>query len=322
MPVPNPEYNPDWEKEYELHNAERFRLQELVTAKYRANDFGDEYKKLDAAAKEHNLACNHTFVSRHKTIQDYAEWMFKAHPPQTGILKPVPVHIPDFETFKTINEVAEAWSAALNDAEQGYADSFGKKEAGQPSGMKAFSDSSVDGLFSYWREFTEQEFYPNAQFYRGVTTSALVTVDQRQEDGLHICFMYDPKHVGASVINEIENLATVIFREAKQVEAEQKKTEKPSFVKKLMKPFSLEADNKELSPQSFHFYTHVPPRGGAFGEESFAKVEMEFKGGSYHSPKWTHYDVVPEALQKARFEAMQRPQPADVPNLMRLGFYE
>jgi hypothetical protein len=65
-----------------------------------------------------------------------------------------------------------------------------------------------------------------------------------------------------------------------------------------------------LAPDRFHFYQHIPPHGLHVAEQ-FDRVDMVFREGEYREPKWVGHQVVPEAIQSARFDCALDASPLD-----------
>jgi hypothetical protein len=107
---------------------------------------------------------------------------------------------------------------------------------------------------------------------------------------LHVCFMHDYTHNGASVMNSIEGLASAVYREALLPHGDQKQIEdsqKGAF------------KNASIQPSDLHFYIHVPPSEHL--RETFIKVDMDFANGRFNNPNWDHLKEIPMIIQSARY---------------------
>lgn len=111
MPVANPYYNPDWEAIHDYHHKYRIRLEEdpgsfdCPTNKY---PFG--YYTIERDHDFHHHTCLHllTWV-QHKTVQDFAEWLFKSFSHELDLST-----VPPYEEFTSMEEVM-AFHKALRD---------------------------------------------------------------------------------------------------------------------------------------------------------------------------------------------------------------
>jgi hypothetical protein len=101
------------------------------------------------------------------------------------------------------------------------------------------------------------------------------------------------------VTNAIERLATAVYREACAIAEQQAPKTNDSCLAHT--PWSVTRGNGALAPDRFHFYQHIPPHG-LYVAEQFDRVDMVFREGEYHEPKWVAYQVIPETIQSARFD--------------------
>lgn len=106
--------------------------------------------------------------------------------------------------------------------------------------------------------------------------------------------------MGVSVTNAIERLATAVYREACAI-AEQQAPKTNGIRAWLTRLGALREGMAPLAPDRFHFYQHIPPHG-LYVAEQFDRVDMVFREGEYHEPKWVAYQVIPETIQSARFD--------------------
>lgn len=118
MPVPNPEYREDWEELHAQHDSERTRLQMEISDLMQDAESDGIYEKiteLQEKCDEHDRICKRCVDTyQHKTVQDAAEWLFNFCPPGLNAdhRGSKVIHEIDFEQFKTIDEVWEAWREA------------------------------------------------------------------------------------------------------------------------------------------------------------------------------------------------------------------
>ncbi len=125
-----------------------------------------------------------------------------------------------------------------------------------------------------------------------------MTVDQR-EDGCHVCFMHDWSGMGVSVTNAIERLATAVYREVRAI-AEQQAPRARGMRSWFRRHPAARAQPAALDPARFHFYQHIPPHGSDMWVQ-FDRVNLSFRDGEYHAPKWAGYRLIPKVIQSARF---------------------
>lgn len=294
----NPLYDPNWEQFHNEHAAERERLAEernrLIAA---GNMSSDAYRHVAAEHDRHHEACLAAFRMQHPTVQDYAAWLFGTFDVSMedhGAGIPVPQV--DLATLRTIEEVDQAWSRIHRAVSDSAHDKQNSLPAGQPAGLSAFSDAIAPGLSRYWREFQPSELYPQGSAGTGGVWT-LMTVDE-QPDGWHVCFMHDWKQVDTSVTNAIEALANAVYREACALAGQ---PTRPTLGLRAWLLHWRMAARPKIDPARFHFYQHIPPRGLSI-RESFSRIDLPFKNGRYSGPEWFFYEVVPTAIQSARFD--------------------
>lgn len=296
MPVANPTYNPDWKDVYDYHQAELEKLDQVIGEYYRTSFVGPEFAEALRARDNHQSSVNETYIMKQPTVQSYAQWLFENFPVRSSLAS-IPVQVPDIEKFTSIDEVRDARKKIKDDVDQSVAEMRYALPTGQPEGMNAFQIESKEQIFSQWRYFSEKEIYPNG-WGSGSGMSTLMTMHQ-VGDQMHVCFMHDARHPGLSVVNGIERLANVVYREALQNQAAQ--TDRTAI--SLMDDFIKAPESKQpLLPKDCYFYIHIPPRDAGFQKEAFIKVEMEFGPNGFHSSEWNHQSVIPELIQNARFE--------------------
>lgn len=125
-----------------------------------------------------------TYKRQHKTVQDYAAWLFQSFSVTMG-QHDVSVFVPqvDFETLRTIEEADAAWSHVRRIVDEAANDQRNSLPIGQPEGMAAFADASSPSLTRARQEFVPWELYPRGYAGEaGVWT--LMTIDE-QADGWH-----------------------------------------------------------------------------------------------------------------------------------------
>jgi hypothetical protein len=310
MSTLNPRYNLEWESIHDHHSAERNRLQEAK----KAVEYGTpEYIELHKQWEEHHHACMDCFKMRHPTIAGYAEWVFSNFDPsEDGI----PVQDVDFESFKTLEQVDQTWAKIHKDSEESYYQKRNALPVGQPDGLDIFDTPET---FVYRRYFSEDDLYggPTAMnnFIRaqghnidgGIHT--LIAVDQRA-DKFNICILQNDRHVGQSVMNGIERLASVVYKEA-LAQAESLKTASDSGLRKVFDAIRKTISGPALRPENFNFYIHIPPSGtpGSLGKEIFSRANMKFRDGAYQNADFQHFETIPSRIQNARYESMSEAEP-------------
>lgn len=333
MPVPNPDYKPDWEQIHDHHAAERERLwSEMMSLQKQDNDLWDaddqkhdsparleiERQKeiLDRERKTHHeqcLRCLDTY--QHKTVQDCAEWLFNGgFKPDNFVTTQTDIHQIDFEKFQTLKEVKEEWARVHDEKKQQDAENRYSLPIGKPDGKDIFTKTGNNEVQSQWVTFEAEELGRRRNPHLINHTHTLVTIDQREDGEWHICFMHDPDMVrgGISPTNNIEDLASAMFRRAQLMDsaAEHKRSAMPklpaavgSFVSgtlsQIMRIVSNTATEKQtVDPSKFHFYVHSRAEAGGY-RESFCEVDLDFKNGQFSRPGWRHKDCIPEIIQSA-----------------------
>jgi hypothetical protein len=260
----------------------------------------DAYKAMEAEFRRHHQAGMSTYKMQHKTVQEYAAWVFGSfNVSMNDHGGGIPVPQVDFETLRTIEEVDAAWSRIHGVITESAREKQLSLSVGQPEGVEAFSDVGAPGLTRSWRQFTPRELFPFG--YPGeLGVRTLMSIDAR-EDGWHVCFMHDWRIAGGSVTNSIERLAATIYREAHGIAD----ARAPQF-KGLSAWFRRWQEGRKraaiLDPKRFHFYEHTPPAPSGSLKESFARVKLDFENGEFHKPNWRFYPVIPHAIQSARFD--------------------
>ena len=300
MSYPNPHYDPEWQVARDLHFAEARRLaaemQHLAAGG--AHD-QEAYKAAQAGLRRHQKAGEEAYKRQHETVQGYAAWLFGTFPVDlcTGGASMLLPEV-DFEALRTVEEADAAWSRLHRIVTEAAGEERSRLPVGQPEEVEAFSDPSAPGLIRAWRAFSPQDLYLSGYApERGVRT--LVTVDER-DDGWHVCFMQDWGTPGPSVTNNIEHLATAVYREACAI-AEQRASSAGGtrgWVGRVRSRLSW----SKPDPARFHVYEHMPPQGDGMLRESFSRVVLRFGGGQYRQPEWRHYRVIPALIQSARYD--------------------
>jgi hypothetical protein len=297
----NPYYNPAWREMQDKHFAAAKRAEsEMERLAAGGAETYDAYKAMEAEFKRHHQAGMSTYKMQHKTVQEYAAWVFGSfNVSMNDHGGGIPVPQVDFERLRTIEEVDAEWSrihGAITDSANERRDSL---PAGKPEGIEAFSDVTSPGLTRSWRQFTPRELYP-VGYPSELGVRTLMSVDER-EDGWHVCFMHDWRVGGGSVTNSIERLATAVYREAHAIGASQAPP-----IKGVLAFFERWQEGRKraamLDPGRFHFYEHTPPAPSGSLKESFAKVGLYFEKGEFANPDWRFYPVIPHAIQSARFD--------------------
>ena len=112
MLIKNEHYNPNWEIIHDYHHEERERLSKEKRAWWRDMSKNKDYKEIEQMNAEfdfhHNICrlCLHKY--QHEYVADFAEYLFK-----NSSLEMDESNFPPPESFKTVDEVMEAW-ARLN----------------------------------------------------------------------------------------------------------------------------------------------------------------------------------------------------------------
>lgn len=300
MTYPNPHYDPKWKEIHDRHAAERQLLEKETTRLAENGEIGSEaYQEAKAAFHYHHKACLKSFTMQHATVQEYAEWLFRNFRVDSGDWEGgIPVPTVDFSQLRTIEEADAAWSRVHQIVSDAAGERRNSLPTGQPDDLQAFADAASPALSRYWREFEPHDLFPNG-YGEDARTRTLMTVDE-QEDGWHICFMQDGKSTGISVTNAIERLATAVYREACTL-AEQSLPAPSGWQRWLPGGRAARVKAATPLPSQFHFYQHIPPEG-ELGQEEFDRVDLKFSDGQFRDPDWVGYDVVPQAIQSARFD--------------------
>lgn len=304
MPVANPLYNPDWKTIHDFHAAERDRLDQEITRFYETSNYGTEFQAMKEAWDRHHAACLDSFRMQHPTIQEYAAWVFKNFDADSVLAQNFAVHIPDFESFQTLDEVSAAWAQAKENAKQAYAEKNMSLPIGRPENLDAFSSEDAGSVHRYWRYFDGDTLYPNG-YGQIASINTLVTTHDKGDE-FHICFMHDPNHHGLSPMNGIEQLAGVIYREASEIAQHRSRTlaARATLFERLSSMFRGAAVQLP-KPEQFHFYLHIPPRYNSFIDEKFLRVKMDFEDGQFKNPQWEEMDKIPPVIQSTRFDVMR-----------------
>jgi hypothetical protein len=145
MPYQNPYYDPDWRTASEFHFAEAKRWQGRMNHLAAGAALTHEaYKEAKAEMKRRRQAGVATYMRQHKTVQEYAAWVFQSFPVTMG-QDDVSVLVPevDFEALRTIEEVDAAWSRVDRIAQEAANDQRNSLPIGQPAGLLAFADGTA-----------------------------------------------------------------------------------------------------------------------------------------------------------------------------------
>lgn len=329
MPVPNSEYNPEWEALYDHHEAERKRLQEeaealtkhdheLYNAGNTAHDSPERLKiyekkeKLYERINAHNQVCQDCLSNyQHKTIQDAARWVFQTFDPDMGSLETHTVHQIDLEQFTTIEEVGRAWAAANETSKQIEAEKTQSLPRGRPDGKNIFEKTGTNKLSSGMVHFDVTELRPDThQYVRINGCDVFITIDERDGE-YHICFTQDRdmERSGMWMQYEIENLATVMYRRAYASQKQESKLKQlpgafalATGMRSLMAKFTTALalpvkTNPPISPDQFHFYVHHTPKH--LQKEMFIAVNMKWKSGKFVEPEFNRLNAIPETIPEA-----------------------
>lgn len=289
MPTINELHDPDADAVHDHHAAERQRLRAVLFGPERCVLTGEAYAEARAAFDRHHLACLATFETRHATVQGYAAWRF-------SVWVEGDVEAVDYEALGSVAEVNVLASRLEAEAREARHAAVASLPVAQPAGLAAFSDAGR--ALRYWRHFTARDLSPEGHASGGGCRS-LVTVD-RVGGVWHVCFMQDWSHVGVSVTNAIEDLASVVYREALALAEARQAAEVPGWRRGLGRVVPAGLRRPALSPGSFRFYEHLPPH--APGEEDFDLVELEFRDGRFCEPDWESYTSIPHVIASGRHE--------------------
>ena len=320
MPTPNPKYTPDWETVYDVRKAvyddmearQKEAAEEMSRLHRAQGEQTPEYyearqawREITQNLKEQLHAVQECFEMQHPTIQEYAQWVWEKFDPGTPFFgdSPVLVEQPDFEGFKSLEDVHAAWSRVHNAVEEQENAHRGKMEIGRPEGQDIFTQRGDNEVMSFHREFTLEDKvgHSNTANMWGFSTNAIVTIDSRP-DHVHVCFSHNDTAGGTSVTNAIEDIATVLLNEARQATRETR-----AQSDKSLKTFFQRLTGQGLPTASdFTFYIHIPPGNGVMGKEKFDRINMAFSNGRFKNPQWHEYDVIPETIQTAPERLIQK----------------
>jgi hypothetical protein len=294
MPTANPEYRPDWEQYHDSNDAERKKLHVEIAKRVGQPLNNDEKEELTTMQNSwdihHQACCSALSNYQHETIQDAARWHFKNH------FSPDQIEGMDFERLKTMKDVYKAFSEAV-DAASNMEKETRIMKTGKPDGKDIFSDRS--NLMISAETFQ----------IRGQDCHVVTTIEQK--DGVcHICFYDDsPRQGGMSVMNGIEDLASIFYERAILSWRENK--DQKNNLGSLGRVFSgaltaIGLDDKPR-PEQFDFYIHSPPQ--TYGGEGFVRADMTFRNELYDVPRWKRFDVIPESLQQIGQQVRMRTLP-------------
>ena len=331
MPMPNPEYDPDWEALHDHHRAKSKELEkeikslvrqdhELYRAGNKAYDtqerqaLQEQKEALQKTASEHNDICKRCLTSyQHKTIQDAAKWVFKNFNPDMASIKTHTIHLVDFESFTTMDEISQAWHSANDASKRTEAEHTLNLPAGRPDGRNIFENTDNNKVTSARHTFRRpRPLTPMLVDMDGC--EVLVTADQRDNE-YYICFTQDSNMVKDDptsgkgklwVQYEIEALATTMYKRAGISQEEKTIYRFPSgavtygikgMLARLANVFAISNPERQGAPSGqFHFYIHHPPEHGI--PEQFLRADMDFKHGEFRNAKFHPYDVVPAVIQQ------------------------
>ncbi len=305
MPVANPEYNPDWKDILHYHRDEAERWGVIVSEGYKNSDISPAFEEAYLKQQEHSSATLDCFRMQFPTVQEHAQWVFDSFQPDVIYGARVLVNIPDFEKFVSLDDVDKAYRDVRNEAERVYAERHYSLPVQDIPDSDAFKSGQESRVISYRRHFQESEIYPNG-FGQGANISTLITAHQVGHEA-HVCFMYDHEHKGMSVINGVELMAGVMYREAVQSSKMQERDEHKGLLSRFLKGATGKTNIPK--PEDFHFYIHVPPMDGGFRKEAFMEVVLEFSDGKFSNPRYLHKKFVPEIVKSAQTRLMMEIAP-------------
>jgi hypothetical protein len=313
MPVPNPDFKPNWQEIYNDHQAESSRLGEEIAAlreregaSYKDQVEDDSPEMTDVVSQIETLSTRrdeHDEQSRrcldtyqHKTIQDAARWIFASF----RVDSPTLIHVMDFENMRSMQDVRDAWKEALAFKQQAEAEQNNRLPVGKPDGQNIFEHGDTT---SAWQVFSLNELFPGKPAW-GKPLHTLVTTDTSNSK-YHICFMQDPNLARSErlVETEIAHVATAVYKRAILSATEQKVApEEPagklSGFLSLIINTAFGAPTKEApDPSTFHFYVHHRP--AHLQREKFYRVEMEFADDEFRNPNFIACNCIPERVQSA-----------------------
>ena len=344
MTTPNPDYKPDWEEFHDRHNEGRKltkeKIHELYQRDYELDEAGKRYgsperqkiheqtKALQAEYDTHHEQCKHCLSNyQHETIGDAARYVFEEFPPYMHKRGPIAVPRINYDKFKTMEEIRNAWEQTLSILNQREAEATLSLPTGRPDGLDVFEKTSSNNVTSAIQIFDESELYSDT-FQDAIPSGCrvLVTIDRRKDGKFHICFSQDSamaqeyEHTGMWLQHEIGALATAMYnriRESKMAPPQQKPSPGNSTASTkwdLNNVVSITAAQKSaIDPGEFKFYIHHPPEH--LREELFYSVDMvidmPFENGRFQNPNFHGYDVVPKTVQDA-FKATRAATPSVV----------
>ncbi|MBK9586766.1 MAG: hypothetical protein KA099_06315 [Alphaproteobacteria bacterium] len=336
MAVPNPQYRENWKEIHDAHDAACTasweKMQEVRQRQHVLYDAGqhdtDEYRSLEDEYKvhykahgEHHRTC-HDCLSfyQHRTVQDGAKWLFGQFDPDMGSTTSRTFHLVDFDKFKTLDEVYEAWAQASDASQQAEAEARDSLPHGRPNGKNIFEQTGTNQITSLLQDISGEELYP--QPYRlNQNCRVLVTTDIRNGE-YHICFTQDDEMVNEchmGIQPHFEAVATAMYNRALMAEKESSRRKAlttgetaPSWSSRvsgalttLVNKVIPKRDIGGISPEQFHFYIHHPAKPGY--PESFYEMPSEFKNCAFINPRFVASKVIPELIHDAYKEYKQRP---------------
>jgi hypothetical protein len=320
MTTLNPEYNPEWQTIHDEHDAKRTRInkqrqhiQEQMDALFEQRiDYEDPaYQALRTQDENlskkwdfHHQACLKSFRMQHRTIQEYAEWVFRNFDPSLSFVKGVHRQFPDIKSLTSLEQVNQEYIRILEQKEHDQAQILDSMQTGRPDELDIFELNGNNKIETRHVVFS-------GPFLRNV--SCFMTVDKR-DDAIHVCFTHDHHHKGQSAINAIEHIATQLLKHFNSI-SDQPTLEATTQNRALKlfdtikKTFSSAGTPTQAfsnyRPEQMHFYSHVPAHRNA--RESFSLVIMDFENGQYVRPDWRSYKVIPELIQNS-YRKMGEPE--------------
>lgn len=175
---------------------------------------------------------------------------------------------------------------------------------GRPNGLDIFEPGPDRQIMSARRWFDRELFCAE------VVT--LISYDLRPTE-THICLTFVPDDpFGQTVISNVEQVATVIYREAlaNAAEARREGEGRRSWRGRLGEAVSrirregldaLRFPDIALAPANMRFYLYVPSECGHYGRDQFMRVPMAYRQGRFENPDFEHFDRVPAYIKNARF---------------------
>jgi hypothetical protein len=291
-PYPNPSYDPDWEKRYDHHHAEREKW--AKEKDIRGPKFGWDslmYREAHDAWKFHHQECLEAFQSQHRTVQDYAAWQLKyfGSSPETDI-----VLVPDFDQFATMEEVTDAWTREYDRRRRDRYQRENSLPVKQPAGLEAFREISRINLS--WRSFTNEQLGDESSYALYDQLNCLVVYD-RVGDHHHFCISQKLGDVSPGIINRFEHIATVLAHECIELafpgsmKVIRERRHRSVFQYFLMRKIAQLA-------RSMHFYEHWPATAAP---ESFSLVGLTWTDARFVDPLWgmINFNSIPEVIRHA-----------------------